>query len=240
MKKLIFTIFCALTMCTLSMSAFAQGLLNDGAELLTSEEYNEVSNALDAVSNAHDMNVVIVTTNDRLSDPEADARIAYNESYNDDGVILLISMDDREWAIWATDGASRTAMNEDAREEVFAQIQDALGADNFGTAFIGFAQGCDEMYTLSENGKPYKKPMDVIGSALLALGIGLVAALIGTGAMKSQLKSVAAQTNANNYVPADGFNLTYSRDIFLYKTLRVTHRSESKSSHDDGGSHGHF
>lgn len=241
MKKIIFAIFCALTMCVLSASTFAQEMLNDGAELLTADEYSKVSSALNKISEAHGMNIVVETTNDFLGDPETDARISYNNSYEGDGVILLISMYDRTWAIWATEGSSRKAMNEEAREEVFARIEDALGRNNFDAAFLGFADGCDEMYTLFENGEPYKKPMNVCFTVILSLVIGLVAALIATGAMRAQLKSVAAQSNANNYVPENGLKITYKRDVFLYKTLTVTHHSESESnSGDDGGSHGHF
>ena len=241
MKKLITAFACALTMCALSVCAFADGRLYDDAGLLSDDEAAQVSALLDEVSDAHSANVVIVTTNDALGDPEADARATYEGSFDGDGVIFLLSMDGREWAIWATEGYARYALNESAREKVFADIKGDLGSNDFAAGFTGFAEGCDEMLTLADNGSPYKKPMSP-WSIPIALGIGLVAALIGTGTLKAQLRSVAAQRNANNYIPNNGFNLTYSRDIFLYKTLEVIeHESDSSSSSDDdGGSHGTF
>ena len=242
MKKLITAFVCALTMCALSVCAFADGRLYDGAGLLSDDEAAQVSALLDEVSDAHGANVVIVTTDEALGDPEADARATYESSFDGDGVIFLLSMNGREWAIWATDGYARNALHEDAREKVFADIKGDLGSNDFAAGFTGFAEGCDEMLTLADNGTPYKKPMSP-WCIPIAIGIGLVAALIGTGTMKAQLRSVAAQRNANNYIPNNGFNLTYRRDIFLYKTLEVTEResdSSSSGSSDDGGSHGTF
>ena len=241
MKKIITTIACALTMCALSVCAFADGRLYDGAEVLSEDDAAQVSELLDSVSEAHGVNVVIVTTDEPLGNEEADARATYEEVCSGDGVIFLLSMDGRKWAIWATEGAAREALNESAREKVFADIKDALHVDDYAAGFTGFAEGCDEMLTLAEEGTPYKKPMSP-WCIPISLGIGLVAALIGTGTLKAQLRTVAAQRNANNYIPNNGFNVTYSRDIFLYKTLDVSvHESSSSSSgSDDGGSHGTF
>lgn len=243
MKKLLSAFVCALMMCALSVCAFAEGdRLYDDAGLLSESEAAQVSALLDDVSAEHGANVVIVTTNEALGDPEADARATYESICSGDGVIFLLSMNGREWAIWATEGYAREALHEDAREKVFDDIRGYLANDDFAAGFAGFAEGCDEMLTLADSGTPYKKPMSP-WSIPIALGIGLVAALIGTGTMKAQLRTVAAQRHANSYIPNNGFNVTYSRDIFLYKTLTVSERESNNSSSsgdDDGGSHGTF
>ena len=115
MKKLITAFVCALTMCALSVCAFADGRLYDGAGLLSDDEAAQVSALLDEVSDAHGANVVIVTTDEALGDPEADARATYEGSFDGDGVIFLLSMNGREWAIWATDGYARHALHERAK-----------------------------------------------------------------------------------------------------------------------------
>lgn len=58
--------------------------------------------------------------------------------------------------------------------------------------------------------------MEVI---LICLAIGIVAALIVTGIMKAQLKSVRPQNAAGSYVVEDSFHLTHSRDVYLYKNV---------------------
>ena len=57
---------------------------------------------------------------------------------------------------------------------------------------------------------------------LIALAIGFIVALIVTGTMKAKLKSVRAQNAAANYTREGSFNVTESREIFLYKETKST------------------
>lgn len=243
MKKIITALFCALTFCLTTAVSFADlPRFTDNAAVVTDVSGSAINAELDRVSAAHGVNIV-VTTVDSLEgyEPENYAKKLYTENYSGDGVILMLSMSARDWAIWTTEGKAREAMNADAREHSIDEIQSLLGADRFGEAFMQYAKVVDEMFTLAEQGKPYKKPMSPL-CIPIALAIGIVAALIGTGSMKKKLKSVAAQRSANNYVKKNSFNVTYSRDIFLYRTLEVHERatSDSSSSSSDGGSHGKF
>lgn len=49
--------------------------------------------------------------------------------------------------------------------------------------------------------------------------IGVVAAFVVTGVMRSQLKSVRKQRTAGNYIVSDSFRLTERMDIFLYRNV---------------------
>ena len=85
----------------------------------------------------------------------------------------------------------------------------------------------------------------------VALVIGLVTALIVTGVMKGQLKSVAPQRDATDYVRQGSMKLTNQRDLFLYRDVHRTERpkgdqlrrfrrqfhppSSSGSTHGGGG-----
>lgn len=242
MKKIFAAIICVLTFCVTAVVSFAAEARFIDNSSVVSGSSDKVCSALDRVSSAHGVNVVVVTVPDLNGyEPEDYAQRLYKDNYSGDGVILMLSMSDRDWAIWATQGKAREAMNEDAREHTADEILDYLRNNDYSSAFIRYADTVDEMLTLAEQGKPYKKPMSLL-CIPIALVIGLVAALIGTGSMKAQLKSVAAQRSANNYVKKNSFNVTYSRDIFLYKTVDVHERAESSSDGggDDGGSHGKF
>ena len=67
--------------------------------------------------------------------------------------------------------------------------------------------------------------MEVI---LICIAIGIVAAIIVTGIMKSQLKSVRPQNAAGSYVVEGSFQLTHSRDLFLYRN--VTRHARPKNN----------
>lgn len=243
MKKIFSAFICALFLCVTAVCASAaDSRFVDSANLVDND--SSVAAALDKVSAEHGVDVVVVTVDNYSgSDPERAAKQLYNDGgYSSDGVILMLSTADRERAIWATEGKAREALNSDARERVFSNIKSDLSADRYEQAFKGFASGCDDMLQRAEDGKPYKKPMSIL-CVPIALLIGLVAAFIGTGSMKAQLRSVAVQKAANNYVKQGSFNVTYSRDIFLYQTLETRHietSSDSSSGSDDGGSHGHY
>ena len=82
-----------------------------------------------------------------------------------------------------------------------------------------------------------KDPFAPGASLVIALVIGFIIALIYTGSLKGQLKSVQAQRAAANYVKNGSMNITNSRDFFLYR--RVDRTEKSSSSDDKGGSSTH-
>lgn len=80
---------------------------------------------------------------------------------------------------------------------------------------------------------------------LISLGIGLFFAAIVCLVLKSQLKTAVMQTNAKAYVRKGSRNVTYARDIYLYRKVTQrkiesdngssTHRSSSGDTHGGGG-----
>ena len=65
-----------------------------------------------------------------------------------------------------------------------------------------------------------------------ALAVGLIVALV----LKSQLKSVRKQNQANVYVKENSMVVTTRRDLFLYRDVRKTRKESSKSSGSGGSS----
>ena len=71
-----------------------------------------------------------------------------------------------------------------------------------------------------------------------SLIVGLIAALIVTGSMKSKLKSVRPQPDARQY--SGELKLTLANDIFLYRTITKSPRpTQNSSSGSRGGSSVH-
>lgn len=69
--------------------------------------------------------------------------------------------------------------------------------------------------------------------------IGIASGFIGTGIMKSKLKSVKFQSCAADYIVPDSFKMHDSRDVYLYSTVTKTERPTNNNNHS-GGSHGSF
>ena len=99
-----------------------------------------------------------------------------------------------------------------------------------------------ELLNSSQADYPENTPPSIETCILIALSIGLAAAVITVLILRSQLKSVKSARDASGYVMHDSFALTESRDIFLYSTISKTARSQSSSDSRSrsGGRSGKF
>lgn len=61
-----------------------------------------------------------------------------------------------------------------------------------------------------------------ITSIIVCLIIGLVVGVIGTGILRSSLKSVDFKQEATSYRDLGNLNVTEKKDVFLYKKLDKT------------------
>ena len=243
MNKRIFTLLLVLLICfALAVPAFAEAgnfHMIDTAGLLTSIQEAALEAKLAEISARQGTEVCIVTVNSLEGTIIADYSEYFYDSYIDDvpAVVLFIAMDEREWDIAAYGGAE-VSFNAAGREYIGGQILDSLSDEDFNDAFTDFAALCDDFLAQAASGEPYgsgnlpKEPMAWY-SILIALGIGLVVALIVTGVMRSALKSVAMQ-HAAEYVRPGSLQLTRSQDIFLYRTVSRRERPKSSTSSGSG------
>ena len=243
MKKRILTLLLVLLICfALTVPAFAEAgnfHMVDTAGLLTSIQEAALEAKLAEISARQGTEVCIVTVNSLEGTIIADYSEYFYDSYMDDvpAVVLFIAMDEREWDIAAYGGAE-VSFNAAGREYIGGQILDSLSDEDFNDAFTDFANLCDDFLTKAAAGEPYgsgnlpKEPMAWY-SILIALGIGLIVALIVTGTMKSALKSVAMR-HAAEYVRPGSLQLTRSQDIFLYRTVSRRERPKSSTSSGSG------
>lgn len=260
MKKSILSLTLILLILCLTFSAFAAfpvSRLVDDADLLNGQEEQYLVNRLNEISDHYDLDVVIVTVNSlngATAESYADDYYDYN-GYRPDGVLLLISMQERQWAI-STTGYGITAFTDAGLAYLEEQFIDDLSAGNYADAFLAFASESENMIIQAQSGRPYdvgnmpKAPFQPLKSLMISLVIGIVAALIITGIMKSQLKSVRSQAAAAQYVKEGSMELTLCRDIYLYRNITrqkrdsgssggsSTHRGSSGTSH--GGRSGGF
>ena len=237
----------------LSATALATpGYLVDSAELLLAEERTEVEAALSQISNRYGLDVVIVTVDSTDGQsPMAFADDYYdNNGYQPDGILLLVSMEDRDWWI-STAGYGITAFTDAGIEYMSDRFVPYLSEGEYAQAFLAFAGLCDTFLAHAETGDPYdnynlpEEPFDPLWTLLIAAIAGLIVAAIATGVMKAQLKSVRQQAKADEYITAGSMRLTHSRDLYLYSHLNrrekpqnngsSIHTSSSGRSHGGGG-----
>lgn len=244
MKKLLIVL---LTICLLTATVSARtGYLEDKADLLTNAEASALEDLLEEISTRQGVDIVIVTVNSTDGDSMmdyADDFYDYNE-YREDGILLLVNMDEEDRSCYiSTAGYGITAFTDAGMDYMYDQFLPDLGEGKYVQSFETFANLCDEFITQAKTGDPYdrhnlpKDPFNVIINLLVALGLGLIAALVVTLHMKGQLKTVRPQMQADAYMRAGSLKLTQSRDLFLY--AHTSRHPRSQSSSGSGGSTTH-
>ncbi|MBQ3094093.1 MAG: TPM domain-containing protein [Clostridia bacterium] len=238
MKKIWTLMFCTLVLvCALLVTvSAAPARVVDGADLLTTAEEAALTAKLDTISETYQCDVVVATTDSTDGmDVETYTANFYDENgygfgeYHD-GVVLMISMEYRDWWIIGT-GLGSEAVDATTIEWIGDAMVDDLSEGDYAAAFDTFANECEYYINGTINGFPFAFGMN-LGIAVV---VGFVVALIVTGIMRGQLKSVRQQAAAAEYVKAGSMHVTESRDYFLYRNVTRSAKSTSSSSGGSGG-----
>ena len=254
MKKRLFSIFFALLLSVISVfPVCAAGdilRLADMADLLSDSEETDLMEKLDEVSERQEVDIVVVTV-DSL---EGESIMEYADDFYDyngygfgderDGILFLISMEERDWYITTT-GYGITAVTDAGREYMAERFTDDLSEGNYAAAFMTFAGQCDDFITQARTGAPYdtdnlpKEPFGAAVSLAVSFAIALIISLIATGIMRSSLKTVHSQSEADHYIEKDSMKLTNSNDLFLYRHVDRREKPKDNSTGGSGGSSTH-
>ena len=241
----ILLLVCLLVSAFPSLAAAHDPRLVDDANLLTSEEQSDLEQKLDTISEELQFEVVIVTTNTLGGKtPTAYAQDYYdynNYGYgsNHDGILLLISMEDRDWEI-VTTGYGITAFTDAGQRWIMDRVLDDLSYGDYAWAFDTFADQCEKYVTEARTNEPYdvnhepKEPLSVLW-IFGAFGLGAIIALIVTMSFKSQLTSVKLQAAAQNYVVPGSLVVANRREMFLYRNVTRVRKPEPQESSGGGG-----
>ncbi|MDR3219003.1 MAG: TPM domain-containing protein [Dysgonamonadaceae bacterium] len=192
--------------------------LTDRAGLLTDSEEASLLNQLDEISERQRCDVVIVTVNSlegKSPTEYADDFFDYNGygmgEYKD-GILFLISMEERDWAI-STHGYGITAFTDAGQEYLFGKIKSDLGNNDYSTAFVKFSTQCDEFITQAKNGEPYNsgnlpKEKPNFGDFLISLFCSLIFGVSVPGVMKAKMNTVQLKSAATEYVRKGSLNIS--------------------------------
>ncbi len=256
MKKCIVSLL--LTLCLvfgLSCYAFADssGALYDYEGLLSADEADDISAALEYISSKYDMTVAILTVSSlgsKTAEEYADDFYDENDlgvGDDRDGLILLVSMAERQWYI-STSGYAIYAFPDLYLDDIGESITPYLSDGDCAGAFDAFIENCDyylddssdDNYDYSDedfyyvpDGRESSGPRIIW--VPIAIGIGLIIALIVMSILKRGMKSVDMQTAAADYIVGGSFSLSESRDIFLYTTVTKTPKPKDDDDDDYGG-----
>ena len=224
-----------------------QPRLVDDADLLTDAEENELLAKLDEISERQQCDVVVVTvpsTDGKAPMDFADDFFDYNGygmGESADGILLLISMEDRDWWM-STSGFGITAFTDAGLEYISSEFLTPLGDGKYAQAFETYAKYCDEFLTQAKTGEAYDTghmPKGTVAPIwiLIDLAIGWFVAFIMASVKKNKLTSVRKQYTAEDYVVPGSLQLYVNTDRFITMSTTTRHIERDTSSSSGSSTH---
>ena len=213
---------------TVSASAAQMPRLVDSADLLSADQEADLLARLDQVSGELQVDVVIVTMDSCGGYDPDDVVEAYYDDYgfgygtNRDGVVLLLSMAERDWRI-LSNGFAADAITLNDIDRIGDSIVGDLSGGDYYEAFMTYATMCKQEIE-------DERQFDFDLSLGISIFIGLVVALIAVEVMRGGHRSVRSQTGASEYAVPGGLKVTHSNDLFLYRNVNRVHRPKETSS----------
>ena len=268
-----YAIFLVLLLFLYSLPVLAAGRerLIDENNLLTEEEKEILTGRINEASSRNGIDIVILTTESLDGErSEAYADDYYDENgYSEDGILLLVAMEEREYAI-STKGTPMYVFTQDALRSIEDDFLPDLSDGYYYEAFDSFISNVDTYYyqhkdddfSQYENGanesytdgdREEEKSSGILKYFPISAILGVVFSFFSTGQKKAALTSVDKQNYASNYVINE--NMTKRNDVFLYHTVTRNKKPKDRDRDHDGGfsgghvsssgsthggSHGHF
>lgn len=254
MKRKLLTLFLALSLVLLLAAGASAAEIStnvmDTAGLLTDQEVQALDSQAAAASRSHGVGIYIATVPDyRELDRDGVYEATYGlyhdlslgEGADRDGILLLLSMEDRDFATFCYGKTAESAFSDYALRKMEEKFLDDFRENDWYGGFSDYLSCCDDFLTQAEAGKPVREsPMPRV---LTFCGIALVIAGIVCLVLVLQMKSVAKKTTAGAYA-VGGLQLTGHYDRFTHRTetrRKIQASSGSSgggSSHSGGGGHG--
>ena len=262
MKRLITLLICIVLLCPVLTAQAATPKIIDDADLLLYGETTLLEEQAAAITDTYGMDVVILTvdsTNGTYIETFADDfsdNNGYGIGEDGSGVLLVLAMDTREWAI-STCGDAIYAITDFGVQALFEDMAPHLSENRFYEAFDTYLNVLPYYFEAWEGGSPidgwagnYDGPGSVeIGTRedvvyyeedppyLAAPVIGVFLAAIIVWIMRASMNTKRPQHSAVDYLNRDSYQLRRHQDIFLYSQVRKVRKQQQSSG--GGGSSVH-
>ena len=224
--------FAVLLVC-LALPAGAGGsALWDEAGLLSAGEAQALEARAVALAETYDFGIYLVTV------PDTGGRDAYAYAtalFQDwdlgyggerNGVILLLSMAQREYALAVHGAYGRAAFTAYGQDKMTEAFLEDFGNDQWYAGFSSYLDSCETYLAAAGEGRPIGQNTDAQRHGALmklagAAAVGLVAAGVTLGIFWARMHTARTPGTAAGYETQAGLQLTQQLDIF-------THRTESR------------
>ena len=239
-KCVMVILLCLLVVLPVQAAEF--GYVFDEVGLLTPEEALELDNLAGNISHQYDCGVYVVTTWD-YSAYGATVRGAAENFFlmndlgfgsDDNGVLLMLSMADRDYALIAHGKTGNAAFTDYGKDVLSESFLENFSYDDWPGGLMNYVVNSGTFLESADRGRP----VDVgqgSGTGLTLVMVLLIPALIAgiaCAVMAASMKTARIQTHADDY--RGDVRITGRHDRFITRTV-VRQKIESSSSSSRGG-----
>ena len=248
MKRRIFAFVTALvlslSLClTAQAESFAVGGFYDFSGLTTAEEQQMLGQMANEISSQYNVGVYGFIMDDywEYSDVSMEdaADVLYNTMPEEDVIMLILSMAERDYLLISYGEYGHYAFNDEGRQYLTDYFLDDFANDDWVTGFEDYFSWTGKYMEAANAGEPYSGqniPMsfeEKMTTVLCMLGVALLIAWIRGIIMSRKMYSVAAARTAHSYTKG-GLKLSRQSDVFTHRTV-TRQKIEKQQTRSSGG-----
>ncbi len=258
MKKIIlsFTLL-SLFLIQLHAQSMKEYPVYDGADILTEEEEDELVAKIFSVKEKYSgtIGLYIVTINSikeyGFTNIESCAEAWYKknnlgEGSDCSGILLFMSMQDRDYDVCAYGAFSHTAFTDYGKQKLMEGPKSKFRNDDWYGGYVKYIETADYMIMRANENNPvdinsdmpsdFREyiPISLVIAFSLSFIIGLVTALV----QKAKLNNVHTASNADSYIKMNDIRILTRSDMFTHNTVIRTPINQNNNSGNKSGGGG--
>ena len=250
-KRLFSLLLLVLLFAAFSCSASAESSLpyvTDMAGILSSSEVQALEASAAQISEEYNCGLYIIVLDDfRKYSYKYDVYDAAQEIYQQynlglgyerNGMLLLLSMNERDFAVAAYGNSAHTAFTDYGKELVINSFLPELGNNFWYAGLNDYLTTSASLLKSAAEGNPVDVPETELcfGAKLgIVLLLPAIIALCVCGVFKAQMKTAKLQNFASEYVDESSFKLDINKDVYINRTVVTTPIPKSEPNHNGGG-----
>ena len=220
----------------------------DTSNLLSHEEWEELESRAEDISNRQHCGIYFAMVDDYTEYRDGSVfEVTYQLYHNNqlgvgdgrDGVIVLLSMEERDYAMFVYGEYAEYAFDEYGQEKLEEKFLGFFEYDDWYGGISHYLDACDEFLTKADEGDPVRP--SYWENILLVTGLScLVSGAVCFWLLRS-MKTVRAKDKADTYVSKGGLHLTQQLDQFSHTTVtrtKIQKESSGGSTYSESGGGG--
>ena len=226
-----------------SSDSILMNYIFDISDLLPFDQWQELEQRAGNISQRYSCGVYAVLVDDYEDYGSGDVYDVTTQIYHSgensfgmgsgqDGIMILLSMEDRDYAMFVYGKNAEYAFNKYGQEQLEGCFLGDFGNDDWYGGISHYLDACDEYLAKADAGHPVRaNPWWGIG---LMVFLSCLVALAICVTLRRKLNNVREKVQANEYITPGGLRLADSYDRYTHTTKT---RTKIEREGSDGGGH---